>query len=73
MAGSDVPVPERIEHLFIVRVWYEQGATDASEWRGSAEHVASKARVYFSDLGALRDFVAKNATLRAGAVQQSEH
>jgi hypothetical protein len=60
----------RIEHLFIVRIWYERGADDASEWRGSAEHVASKARLYFSDLSALCDFVAKALTTRGVAEQQ---
>jgi hypothetical protein len=62
----------RIEHLFIVRVWYEKGADGASEWRGSAEHVATKTRLYFSDLSALRDFVAKALTVRGAAEQHGE-
>jgi hypothetical protein len=66
------PAAGRVEHLFIVRLWYEQGADDAAEWRGSAEHIPSKSRLYFSDLSALRDFVARNAIRRRAVEQQSE-
>jgi hypothetical protein len=51
----------RVEHLFIGRVWYERRGEAASQWRGSVEHVPSSARYYFSEFGALADFVAANS------------
>jgi hypothetical protein len=44
---------DRIEHLFLVRFWREQGAA----WRGYVEHVASKQRIYFSELSDLNEFL----------------
>jgi hypothetical protein len=48
----------RVEHLFVVRVWYEAGASDPESWRGSIEHIVSGARRYFSDFGTLTAFIA---------------
>jgi hypothetical protein len=42
---------DRIEHVFLVRVWREQGPDAA--WRGCIDHVGSGTREYFSALGAL--------------------
>ena len=44
---------DRIEELFLVRFWREQGAA----WRGYVEHVATKRRVYFSELSDLNEFL----------------
>lgn len=54
----------RIEHVFLVRVWREPGPDVA--WRGSVDHVGSGKREYFSALGALvghvEDRLASEAT-----------
>jgi hypothetical protein len=45
---------------FIVRVWCESGEHPGGEvraWRGSAEHVASGERVFFSELEAVLVFM----------------
>jgi hypothetical protein len=55
--------PDRVEHLFIVRMWREPG-TPHTTWRGSVEHTETKERVYFSSLVALTAFV---ETCLAGA------
>jgi hypothetical protein len=44
---------DRTEQLFLVRFWREQDAA----WRGYVEHVASKQRVYFSELSDLNEFL----------------
>jgi hypothetical protein len=41
----------RIEHVFLVRVWREHGPDAA--WRGCVDHVGSGHREYFSALTAL--------------------
>jgi hypothetical protein len=48
----------RIEHLFVVRVWYELGALHDAAWRGSVENMATGARRYFTDYGTLMAFIA---------------
>ena len=47
----------RLQHLFIVRMWQEPGNPQAAQWRGSVEHVPSAQRLYFASLGALNDFI----------------
>jgi hypothetical protein len=47
----------RIEHLFIVRIWYERGLAPPASWRGSVEHPATKRRFYFASYVALVDFI----------------
>jgi hypothetical protein len=65
-------VAERVEHLFIVRVWYERSNGRDSAWRGSVEHVPSQTRFYFSELGALNDFMAtQSGTAGAGREKSS--
>jgi hypothetical protein len=49
---------ERVEHLFVVRVWRERTWLQPSEWRGSAQHVASGNTLYFSRLPDLDAFIA---------------
>ena len=55
-----VPIPAaRQRHLFVIRMWWEPDDESASgEWRGSIEHVPSRTRRYFRDLGALPELVA---------------
>jgi len=48
---------ERLEHLFIVRIWQEADRSGVSQWRGSVEHVPSGQRLYFTSLGDLTDFI----------------
>jgi hypothetical protein len=50
--------PGRVEHLFVVRVWYEAGLADPTAWRGSIENTASGARRYFTDFQGLTSFIA---------------
>jgi hypothetical protein len=52
---------ERVEHLFVVRVWFEPGALSGEEWRGSVEHVPSGARRYFGALTDLEAFIRRAA------------
>jgi len=52
---------ERVEHLFVVRVWFEPGAVAGDEWRGSVEHVPSGARRYFGALADLEAFIRRAA------------
>jgi hypothetical protein len=52
---------ERVEHLFVVRVWFEPGALPGEEWRGSVEHVPSGARRYFGALADLEAFIRRAA------------
>jgi len=54
----DVTGDERIEHLFVVRVWRERTWSQAPEWRGSAQHVSSGHTLYFSRLPDLNAFIA---------------
>jgi hypothetical protein len=53
---------ERVEHLFVVRVWFEPGARSGEEWRGSVEHVPSGARRYFGVLADLEAFIRRAAS-----------
>jgi hypothetical protein len=49
---------ERVEHLFVVRVWREKTWFQGSDWRGSAQHVSSGHTLYFSRLPDLDAFIA---------------
>jgi len=48
---------DRSQHLFIVRMWQEQGSRKPDQWRGSVEHVPSAQRLYFASLGDMNDFI----------------
>ena len=48
---------ERVEHLFVVRVWRERTWSEPSEWRGSAQHISSGHTLYFSRLPDLDTFI----------------
>ncbi len=50
-------IGERSQHVFIVRLWWEQDRTGSRQRRGSVEHVASGMRLYFTSLRDLNDFV----------------
>jgi len=52
---------DRVEHLFVVRIWFEAGAHEGDAWRGSVEHVATGTRRYFAALDELDAFVARFA------------
>ncbi len=48
----------RVEHLFIVRVWQEQGADqEGGQWRGVVEHLPSGQRRYFTSHSDLTAFI----------------
>jgi len=63
---------DRIEHLFVVRIWFEAGAEDSSAWRGYVEHVTTGARRYFSVLGELDGFIIRSMgdPLRVGGARE---
>lgn len=48
---------QRVEHVFLVRMWLERGATE-SQWRGSVQHVASGRRLFVGSPGEVSDFIA---------------
>ncbi len=48
---------QRVEHLFIVRIWQEASQDSGGPWRGSVEHVPSSQRFYFASLNDLNDFI----------------
>ncbi len=50
-------INDRIQHLFIVRMWQEPGNPQVEQWRGSVEHVPSAQRLYFASLGDMNDFI----------------
>jgi len=51
---------ERVEHLFVVRIWFEPGSDPGDAWRGSVEHVPSGARKYFAALDDLEVFILRS-------------
>lgn len=53
--GSDHE--QRIEHVFLVRMWLERDSTK-SQWRGSVQHVASGRRLFVGSPGEVGDFIA---------------
>ena len=53
----DMSETERVEALFVVRLWREAGGERSEGWRGYVEHIASKQRLYFSDFTDLTDFM----------------
>lgn len=56
------PQRARLEEVFVVRVWREADDS-AGHWRGRAEHVRSTKVRYFSNLGALCEFIASHELL----------
>jgi hypothetical protein len=61
---------ERVEHLFVVRVWLEPGAAPGDEWRGSVEHIPSGSRRYFGALTDLQTFIRQAAGGRVVAQRE---
>ncbi len=50
----------RFDHLFVIKMWQEPGATEATgeaAWRGSVQHVRSGERIYFRQLADLNEFI----------------
>jgi hypothetical protein len=62
--------PERLEHLFMVRIWEEADRSESKQWRGLVEHIPSCQRLYFSSLADLNDFI--NWRLHIGATCRGE-
>jgi hypothetical protein len=49
---------ERLQHLFIVRIWQEPSVSaPPGQWRGSVEHIPSGDRVYFASLEELNNSI----------------
>ncbi|MBX2997307.1 MAG: hypothetical protein KF893_02260 [Caldilineaceae bacterium] len=49
---------ERVQHLFIVRIWQEPSASaPPGQWRGSMEHIPSGERFYFVSIEDLNNFI----------------
>jgi hypothetical protein len=59
--------------LFIVRIWEESEHAETHRWRGSAEHVPSRQRFYFSSLADLNDFISLRLNLPAATAGMNEH
>jgi hypothetical protein len=51
-------VEERVEHLFLVRMWLEPAQAEPVTWRGTVEHLPSGLRLNFIALRDLSDFIA---------------
>ena len=62
MGGSHV---EGDTQSFVVRIWHEEADEEgnAIAWRGSVDHVGSKKRFHFQDLGQLVHFIRQMARL----------
>jgi hypothetical protein len=45
--------------IFIVRMWPDPAAGDAAGWRGSVDDVLRNRRLYFTNLGAMCEFIAE--------------
>ena len=58
--------------LFIVRIWEESEQAEKHRWRGSAEHVPSRQRFYFSSLADLNDFISLRLNLPAATAGANE-
>ena len=57
----------RVEHVFLVRMWLERGATE-SQWRGSVQHVASGRRLFVGSPGEVSEFISVQLPKDAGTV-----
>ncbi len=57
----------RVNHLFIIRIWQEVGETAVSEWRGTIEHIPTQKRMSITGLTDLNDFISWRL---AGAVDE---
>ena len=57
MHASPVDQPQRQEHLFVLRVWYETGEAGPGQWRGYVTHAQSGTRLPVTCLEDMLDFV----------------
>ena len=48
---------------FIVRMWAEKTGEDRVAWRGCIDDVARKRRTYFTNLGAMCEFIVEQRSL----------
>lgn len=53
---KEEPAP-RGEIVFVVRMWAEPGENRSGTWRGFIESVESRRRYYFSNIGAMCEFI----------------
>lgn len=59
-------VEERVEHLFLVRMWLEPAQAEPVKWRGTVEHLPSGLRFNFISLRDLADFIALRLNMVPG-------
>ena len=57
--------------VFIVRMWPEAGSGDDPVWRGSVDDVLRKRRVYFTNLGAMCEFMLEQRRLAVAREEDS--
>ena len=50
-------LPGRGEVVFVVRMWRESAHTNPRDWRGLVESTVSHRRHYFSNMGAMCEFM----------------
>lgn len=54
---------QRVEHVFLVRMWLERGGGEA-QWRGSVQHVGSGRRMFVGSPGEVGDFISLQLPLK---------
>jgi hypothetical protein len=57
---------------FVVRMWPEGSGTSEGPWRGSIDDVMRKRRIYFTNLGAMCEFIVEQRRQPAPAPQRGE-
>jgi hypothetical protein len=50
-------LPVRAQHVFIVRIWFEDALLPSISWRGSVQFVPAGSKFYFNSLSDLTDFL----------------
>jgi hypothetical protein len=63
--------PSGATSTFVIRMWSERGA-GAESWRGSIDDVVRKRRLFFTNLGAMCEFIAEQRRLDAPPVDEKE-
>jgi len=55
MSGNEGPRAR--DHLFVIRMWPDEGDRAIDRWRAQVTHVASRERHYFTNYGELCEFI----------------
>jgi hypothetical protein len=55
--------PDDGASTFIVRTWPDRAGGDHPSWRGCVDDVTRKRRLYFTNLGAMCEFIAEQRRL----------